>query len=84
MEQVLMDKLLGFLKNRQADGQPFFTYYAPFSIHKRCGRHAALCDSCHACIFGYNSGSHAHDHKITRSTRDAGMCMCKEGLGFGV
>uniref|UniRef100_A0A383VC43 Sulfatase N-terminal domain-containing protein n=1 Tax=Tetradesmus obliquus TaxID=3088 RepID=A0A383VC43_TETOB len=34
MEQVLMDKLLGFLKKRQADGQPFFTYYAPFSIHK--------------------------------------------------
>jgi hypothetical protein len=35
MEQVLMDKLLGFLKERQNDGRCFFTYYAPFSIHKR-------------------------------------------------
>jgi hypothetical protein len=35
MEQVLMDKLLGFLKQRQADDKAFFTYYAPFSIHKR-------------------------------------------------
>jgi hypothetical protein len=35
MEQVLMDRMLGFLKQRQADGEAFFTYYAPFSIHKR-------------------------------------------------
>jgi phosphatidylglycerophosphate synthase len=37
MEQVLMDKLLGFLRDRQADKKSFFTYLAPFSIHKRWG-----------------------------------------------
>jgi hypothetical protein len=35
MEQVLMDIMLGFFKERQNDGRRFFTYYAPFSIHKR-------------------------------------------------
>lgn len=35
MEQVLMDKMLGFLKQREDDRKPFFTYYAPFSVHKR-------------------------------------------------
>jgi hypothetical protein len=39
MEQVLMDKMLGFLKDRQEDSKRFFTYYAPFSIHKRCAQH---------------------------------------------
>ncbi|KAF6262205.1 alkaline-phosphatase-like protein [Scenedesmus sp. NREL 46B-D3] len=34
MEQVLMDKMLGFLKQREVDRKPFFTYYAPFSVHK--------------------------------------------------
>ncbi|KAF6235444.1 alkaline-phosphatase-like protein [Scenedesmus sp. NREL 46B-D3] len=34
MEQVLVDKMAGFLKKRAADEQPFFMYYAPYAIHK--------------------------------------------------
>lgn len=35
MEQVLVDKMAGFLKKRAADEQPFFMYYAPYAIHKK-------------------------------------------------
>jgi hypothetical protein len=35
MEQVLVDNMAGFLKQRAADEQPFFMYYAPYAIHKK-------------------------------------------------
>lgn len=34
MEQDLMDRLLGFLRQREASGKPFYVYYAPHAIHQ--------------------------------------------------
>jgi hypothetical protein len=33
MEQVLVDKMIDFMKQREADGKPFLIYYAPYAIH---------------------------------------------------
>jgi hypothetical protein len=33
MEQVLVDKMMDLMKQREQDKQPFLIYYAPFAIH---------------------------------------------------
>jgi hypothetical protein len=33
MEQVLVDKMIDFMKQREQDKQPFLIYYAPYAIH---------------------------------------------------
>jgi hypothetical protein len=33
VEQIMADKIIGFLKDREQDKQPFLTYYAPYAIH---------------------------------------------------
>lgn len=35
MEQALLNRMIGFMQEREADGTPFLTYYAPFAIHRR-------------------------------------------------
>jgi hypothetical protein len=35
MEQVLLNRMIKFMQDREADGQPFLTYYAPFAIHRK-------------------------------------------------
>lgn len=34
MEQDLMDKVLGYLKDHERSGKPFYMYYAPHAIHQ--------------------------------------------------
>lgn len=35
MEQDLMDKIIGYLKQHEAeDAKPFYMYYAPHAIHQ--------------------------------------------------
>jgi hypothetical protein len=46
MEQVLVDNMAGFLKQRAADEQPFFMYYAPYAIHKKQVQAAAATRHC--------------------------------------
>jgi hypothetical protein len=33
VEQIMADKIIGFLKEREQDQQPFLQYYAPYAIH---------------------------------------------------
>jgi hypothetical protein len=33
VEQIMADKIIGFLKQREQDRQPFLQYYAPQAIH---------------------------------------------------
>ncbi|WIA15052.1 hypothetical protein OEZ85_001752 [Tetradesmus obliquus] len=33
VEQIMADKMLGFMKQREEDKQPFMVYYAPYAIH---------------------------------------------------
>jgi hypothetical protein len=33
VEQIMADKIIGFLKQREQDRQPFLQYYAPYAIH---------------------------------------------------
>jgi hypothetical protein len=33
LEQVLVDKMIDFMKQREQDKQPFLIYYAPYAIH---------------------------------------------------
>jgi hypothetical protein len=35
MEQVLADKMMGYMKDREQDQQPFMIYYAPYAIHRK-------------------------------------------------
>jgi hypothetical protein len=35
LEQVLADKLMGYMKDREQDKQPFMIYYAPYAIHRK-------------------------------------------------
>jgi hypothetical protein len=35
MEQVLVERMAGFLQQRAADSAPFLMYYAPYAIHKK-------------------------------------------------
>jgi hypothetical protein len=33
MEEVVVTKMIDYLKKREADGEPFFLYYPSFSVH---------------------------------------------------
>jgi hypothetical protein len=33
VEQIMADKIIDFLKQREQDKQPFLQYYAPYAIH---------------------------------------------------
>jgi hypothetical protein len=35
MEQVLANKMIAYMKEREADGKPFMIYYAPYAIHRK-------------------------------------------------
>lgn len=34
MEQDLMDKILGYLKEHESSSKPFYMFYAPHAIHQ--------------------------------------------------
>lgn len=38
MEQVLANKMMGWMKEREEDGKPFMIYYAPYAIHRNVNR----------------------------------------------
>jgi hypothetical protein len=35
MEQVLADKMMRYMQDREQDRQPFMIYYAPYAIHRK-------------------------------------------------
>jgi hypothetical protein len=35
MEQVLADKMMRYMQDREQDKQPFMIYYAPYAIHRK-------------------------------------------------
>ncbi|WIA18227.1 hypothetical protein OEZ85_009698 [Tetradesmus obliquus] len=38
MEQVLANKMMAWMKEREEDGKPFMIYYAPYAIHRNVNR----------------------------------------------
>jgi hypothetical protein len=35
MELALLNRIIKFMKDREVDGKPFLTCYAPFAIHRK-------------------------------------------------